>query len=85
MCDRCALLDYPVAECWLPCYEPRQRTRPRWYIPTTPRGGFDEEDFDAQQRIQSLLSVIRKQRSEISGLKATIHQDDSRDSFEGVE
>lgn len=27
MCDRCALLDYPVADCWRPCYVPPLRGR----------------------------------------------------------
>ena len=85
MCDRCTLIDYPVSDCWRPCYHPLQKQKPKGWIPTVPRGGFDEEDFDAQQRVQILLSVIRTQRSEISILKAKLSPPDSRDSFEGVE
>ena len=85
MCDRCALIDYPVESCWRPCYNPQQTQKSKGWIPTVPRGGFDEEDFDIQARLQMLMNVIRTQRREISGLKAKLHQDDSRDSFEGVE
>lgn len=86
MCDLCMLIDYPVAECWRPCYTPHHRQKPRGYIPTTPRGGFDEADFAARQRIADLLAVIRRQRREISELKRRPPTDRATGSaYEGVE
>ncbi len=81
MCERCADLDYQVADCWRPCYVPR--ARPKGFIPVS--RGFSDEDFDAQNKINNLMAIIRGQRAEISTLKATQTKDDSRDSFEGVE
>ncbi len=83
MCTACTLIDYPVDDCWRPCYVPP--TQSRGWIPTTPIGGFSDEDYDAQHKINQLMATIRAQRAEISTLKATTHRTDSRDSFEGVE
>lgn len=87
MCDRCADLDYAVADCWRPCYVPRARSTE--YIPTTPRGGFSDEDLSAQEKINKLVAIIKRQREEISSLKAihdrTAQPLKSRNSFEGVE
>ena len=90
MCTRCeSEIDYPVADCWRPCYIPTGRTHlPQdrsKRIPPTPRGGFSDEDYDAQHKINQLMAIIRSQRTEISTLKAISHRTDSRDSFEGVE
>ncbi len=81
MCDQCTNIDYQVADCWRPCYMPRPK--PKGYIPTS--RGFSDEDFDAQQKINNLMAIIRAQRSEISTLKTSTNKTDSRDSFEGVE
>lgn len=83
MCDRCRLIDYPIADCWRPCYVPP--SKPRGFIPATPAGGFSDEDYSAQTKINTLLAIIRKQREEISTLKVLrVPRDDSRESFEGV-
>jgi hypothetical protein len=81
MCLACRDWDFSVAECWRPCYVPHKKA----VIPTTPRGGFSDEDYDAQHKINGLMATIRAQRAEISTLKATHKPQDSRDSFEGVE
>ena len=82
MCDRCADLDYQVADCWRPCYVPRPK--PKGFIPTS--RGFSDEDFDMQLKVNNLMAVIRKQREEISSLKVkAAPREDSRESFEGVE
>lgn len=81
MCDRCVDIDYPVADCWRPCYVPRTRaTRP-----LTLQSGWSDEDDDLQVRLRTLLAVIRSQRAEIASLTATAIRPDSRESFEGVE
>lgn len=82
MCEKCLDIDYPVADCWRPCYVPRRRTS---VIPATPRGGFSDEDYDHQHKVNTLMATIRQQRSEIATLKAVHSRPDSRDSFEGVE
>lgn len=84
MCDRCADLDYAVADCWRPCYVPRPK--PPGYIPTTPRGGFSDEDYDMQAKVDGLISTIRRQGETIRTLKAKQEPArDARNSFEGVE
>lgn len=84
MCEKCDLIDYPVADVWRPCYVPR--VQPRVIVmPPTPRGGFSDEDYDQQQKINSLMAIIRAQRAEISTLKAAQVKPDSLDSFEGLE
>lgn len=82
MCERCAEIDYPIADCWRPCYVPRPR--PDGFIPVS--RGFSDEDFDMQLKLNHLMAIIRKQREEISGLKEKVTpREDSRESFEGVE
>lgn len=81
MCTRCDDLDYPVADCWRPCYVPPMRRKE----PMPVSRGFSDEDYDAQLKINNLMAIIRQQRGEISTLKASQPQPDSRDSFEGLE
>lgn len=81
MCDRCLTIDYAVADCWRPCYLPSKRA----IIPATPRGGFSEDDYDAQFKINRLMAVIRAQRAEIAVLKATQLPTNSHESLEGID
>lgn len=81
MCDQCAEIDYAIADCWRPCYVPHRSSR---VLPATPRGGFSDEDYSQQQKINDLLATIKRQREEISTLKAIRNPKDSRESFEGV-
>lgn len=87
MCDQCLDLDYPVADCWRPCYAPRQRGyQPiTGQIHPTPRGGFSDEEYDAQLKINTLMAVIRAQRVEMATMKATPQRTERRESFEGLE
>jgi len=83
MCERCVDWDFKHAACWAPCYVPA--AKPKGWIPATPRGGFSEEDYDVQKRVDSLMAILRKQCQEIAALKAKqAPAHDSRDSFEGV-
>ena len=84
MCQLCALIDYPIADCWRPCYHPQAKQKAKGLIPTTPRGGFSDEDFSQQQKVNDLLGIIRRQREAIARLKAT-QNPDSPPRFEGVE
>lgn len=68
MCERCDLIDYKVADIWRPCWVPPKRSP--GYIPTTPRGGFDEDDFERQNTVRRLSAIIRQQKAEIAALKA---------------
>ena len=86
------MIDFPVSDVWRDHYAAQGLTYPAGRapkkdprIPATPRGGFSDEDFDAQLNIKRLMAVIRAQRSEIQTLKASAQRTDSRDSFEGVE
>lgn len=90
MCHRCADMDYPIGDViWLPCggspdrYTSRRRTG--HLPPVTPNHSPSDYDLDSQIKINDLMAIIRKQRSEISTLKAMQSPPDSRDSFEGVE
>ena len=90
MCDRCANIDYPIGDSiWLPCGGPADRytSRRRGVLPPiTPNSSHSDHDYDRQTKINDLMSIIRRQRDEISSLKVkAAPRDDSRESFEGVE
>jgi hypothetical protein len=57
--------------------------KPKGFIPLV--GGFSDEDYDAQLKINTLMAIIRRQRGEIATLKAQQQRTDSRDSFEGID
>lgn len=91
MCDKCVNIDYPIADSiWLPCGGPPDRygarNRPPGYIPTTPRGGFSDEDFSMQEKVNRLMARIRTQQEEIARLRAKQQPPDpGTPGFEGVE
>ena len=81
MCDRCALIDYPIGDTiWLPCGGPASR-----YGRKRDRG-YSDMDQQAWSRVQELVASLNTKQAEIERLKeAAHHHTDSRDSFEGVE
>lgn len=83
MCDKCLDIDYRVEDVWRPCYVP-PRPKPS-YIPTVPRGGGSNEEWENNVQLGSLMTLIRRLQADVAALKAaqTKHID-SRDSFEGV-
>ena len=83
MCSKCDDIDYPVADIWRPCYVPSGRRSPG-YIPTSPRGGFHDTDVEPLRTIQNLSAIIRKQKAEISALKAS-QGHKTANPFEGPE
>lgn len=54
MCDRCAEIDYRVADCWRPCYVPTRRSEPRV------RPDLGEDHYKAQE----ILWAVRRQLRE---------------------
>lgn len=53
MCEHCAEIDYPVADCWRPCYVPPRRHEPR------PRRDLGEDHYQAQELIWALRKQLR--------------------------
>jgi hypothetical protein len=91
MCDRCANIDYAIADpIWLPCggSVDRYTSRDRVGVlpPVTPTWSPSDQDYDSQTKIHDLMAIIRKQRTEIAVLKAKIEKPptDSHESFEGI-
>lgn len=87
MCERCDLIDYKVADIWRPCYvPPNKRAQAPGYIPTTPRGGFDDKDMAQLETIHRLSAIIRQQKAEIAALKAQQKQNKpDAQAFDGPE
>ena len=54
MCERCGLMDYPVADVWRPCWQPNPTDR-RTAIPLRPIPG--EEAFEPDR----VLAIVRAQ------------------------
>lgn len=53
MCDKCDLIDYPVADCWRPCsVPPRRQAAP-------PRPDLGEDHYKAQDIIWALRKQLR--------------------------
>lgn len=52
MCERCADIDYPIADIWRPCYTPATRRTARPYTP-------GEDDFEASTIIWQLRHALR--------------------------
>jgi len=75
MCERCRDLDYQVADCWRPCYVPRQRG-----IPLIPRGSWSDQNEVLQHTVDDLLKQIKALRHELKQPAPAVHK-----PFEGVE
>ena len=58
MCDHCAEIDYPVAACWKPCYQPRAR-RIEAGLPV-PGRIYNEEDYEAGRIIDTLRHALEE-------------------------
>lgn len=91
MCAKCDMIDYMVADCWRPCYQPPPQ--PRNFIPTSPRGGFDDEGWAYQHKINALIDKIKRLERENGELRKQLeyieqqrHQQQSKAKrFEGLE
>ena len=82
-------IDFPVADCWRDHYAAQGLTYPSGRKPRSqappPRLGFSDEDYSQQQKINDLLATIKRQREEISSLKAQLHPEPKTKAFEGAE
>lgn len=84
MCAQCDLIDYPVADCWRPCYQPGRRS-------TLPPAGriFNQDDFDAQRTIDVLRAALKASQREAVQLRYRVEAIQSKKSteahFEGAE
>lgn len=91
MCALCDLIDYPVADCWRPCYVPNQNARDIRAI----RKNSGQDYFESAQTIETLRTILKQQQfrttqlereNEALRLRTAPHgQDASRQSFEGIE
>lgn len=72
MCTRCADYDYPIADCWRPCYVPR---RQRSGVQVNIHDSGEDYFFPSQTSVKRFPLIIASRF-----LRA-----DSRESFEGVE
>ena len=91
MCHLCDLIDYPVADCWRPCYVPGQKAKDVRDI----RKHSGQDYFESAETIATLQTIIKQQRARQTDLErenealrlraAPNGQDASRQSFEGIE
>ena len=91
MCQRCNDIDYPVADCWRPCYVPPGRSRdskrsPRGLIPLW----TDESDalratIERLEKENHLLTLALSQLRAGSRPSASPTQCSSLQSFTGVD
>ena len=58
MCQQCDDLDYPVAQCWRPCYHPS----PRRMAAGLPVAGriYNEQDYEADRVIDTLRQALQE-------------------------
>lgn len=64
MCEKCELIDYGVADCWRPCYQPSRKS----HLPV-PGRIFNQDDFAAQQTIETLRLSLRAAQQEANKLR----------------
>lgn len=84
MCELCAHYDFPIADVWRPCYQPRPSAPVRRVPPP-----LNDEDVDRSERIRILEATIRRQRRELQELRALLVAQQGqaqtvRPAFEGV-
>ncbi len=93
MCARCDLIDYPIADCWRPCYVPRP-ARPSLDVDAM-RIHSGQDHFEAAETIVALRHIIKDQRARQHALErenealrlltTPTGHDASRQSFEGID
>lgn len=62
MCDRCADIDYPVADIWRPCYLPGARRA----------NARNDDFFETAEMIGDLRGIIRQQHARIAAQQRTV-------------
>lgn len=92
MCQLCDLIDYPVADCWRPCYVPNH---PKANVLRAIQKNSGQDYFESAETIATLQTIIKQQRTRQTALErenealrlraAPQADDDSRESFEGLE
>lgn len=76
MCDLCDLIDYPVADCWRPCYVPALKPT---QMPLLPRGAWSDESEILQQTVSDLIRQVKALRYELK------HHPQPKITDEGIE
>ena len=91
MCKRCEDFDFPIAEIWKPCFEPRQNRGRNEIRERQQNSGQDF--FESAQTIETQRLIIKQQHSRIAKLERELEAhklkptgtESSRRSFEGLE
>ncbi len=71
MCDRCAELDYPIADVWRPCYRSSHAEQMRAREKTRPVA-YHDDYFETSQTITSLRAILHQQARLIRSQRRTI-------------
>lgn len=87
MCQSCLDIDYPVADCWRPCYVSPPRKTP--ILGLTPGRIYNEADFESDITIRTLRQTLLAQGRHLKRLRAEnaalkTQRTDGPPPFEGI-